>query len=79
VTSPLACVLCALDPQAVNIAVPMVQASLIAAPILLRGQIAGGAKRVLRKARRAEPDPGSEPTADELIAPTGDDQRDGAT
>ncbi len=43
-TGQLACILCAVDPQATSMLVPMAQASLIAAPIIFR-------KELLRAAR----------------------------
>ena len=42
--SPIACMLCAVDPAATSLLLPLAQATLISAPILLRGRIRRGVK-----------------------------------
>lgn len=43
------CMLCTLDPTGAVLTLPIAQATVIAAPIMLRGQIKRGAKAVRRR------------------------------
>jgi hypothetical protein len=54
--SPLACVVCSLDPQTTSLVLPLAQATIIAAPVILRKQIAKGVQSVrARRSRRTAP------------------------
>jgi hypothetical protein len=39
-STPLACVVCSLDPQTTSLILPLAQATIIAAPVILRKEIA---------------------------------------
>jgi hypothetical protein len=54
-SSPLACVMCGLDPQTTSLILPLAQATIVAAPVILRGEIRKGveALRARRSNRRA--------------------------
>jgi hypothetical protein len=67
--SQLACMLCAVDPQAASMLVPMAQASLIAAPLVFRKQLLRAAKSV----RRGDPIGDDDPSTD-----AGDDFAEGS-
>lgn len=49
-SSPLACVVCSVDPQTSSLVLPLAQATILAAPVILRNQIAKGVQSV--QARR---------------------------
>jgi hypothetical protein len=49
VMAPIACVVCAVDPNMAGLVVPLAQATLVATPILLRKQLARGIRRVTRR------------------------------
>ncbi len=53
-SSPLACVVCSIDPQTTSLVLPLAQATIIAAPVILRKQIAKGVQSVReRRSRRS--------------------------
>lgn len=54
-SAPLACVVCSLDPQTSSLILPIAQATIVAAPVILRDQIRRGARVLLdrRSSRRA--------------------------
>lgn len=45
--APLACMLCSIDPATANLLLPMAQATVITAPILLRDHVRRGARAVV--------------------------------
>jgi hypothetical protein len=45
-SSPIACMMCAVDPAMTSLMLPLAQATIISAPILLRGRIRRGIQRV---------------------------------
>jgi hypothetical protein len=53
--TPIACMMCNLDPGTTSLLLPLAQATIISAPILMRDQLRRGFRAV--RARR----PGSEP------------------
>jgi hypothetical protein len=55
----IACVMCAIDPNMAGLVVPLAQAAIIGAPILLRKQLARGVREVQR--RRATVDVDAQP------------------
>jgi hypothetical protein len=59
-SSPLACVVCSLDPQTSSLILPIAQATIVAAPLILRDQIRRGA-RALRDRRSGRRAPAAEP------------------
>jgi hypothetical protein len=70
-TTPLACVVCSVDPQTSSLLLPIAQATIIAAPILLRDEIRrrvrafherglGLRPHISSGGRPAEPDTGAE-------------------
>jgi hypothetical protein len=62
-TTSLACLLCAIDVQATSLLLPIAQATLISAPILMRKQLAEGVRRLAGQPE--EPDDDIEDEADE--------------
>ena len=62
-TSPLACVMCAVDPQTTSLLIPMAQASVIAVPFFFRQNIAAAIRRA-RGLPTAPIDPDSEEDCD---------------
>ena len=59
-SQPIACILCSIDPNTTSLMLPMAQATVIAAPILLRDHVKRGARAVagrLRDARFADAEP----------------------
>ena len=55
--TPLACVMCAMDPQTTSLVVPVAQAAVITVPIFFRGQIAAAVRRARKRVRPdASPD-----------------------
>ena len=50
-SSTLACVVCSLDPQTTSLVLPIAQAAIVAAPVILRDEIRKGLNSV--RARRA--------------------------
>ena len=59
-TAPIACVLCLIGPDAQQMVVPMAQAAVVVAPIVLRDRIRQGvgAVRSLRARRELAPEAG---------------------
>ena len=45
-SSPLACVVCSLDPQTTSLILPLAQATIVAAPVILRNEIRRGARAI---------------------------------
>lgn len=71
-SQPIACILCSIDPNTTSLMLPMAQATVIAAPILLRDHVKRGARAVagrLRDARFADAEP-MDADATEQIADT---------
>jgi hypothetical protein len=66
VMAPIACVLCAVDPNMAGLVVPLAQATMVATPILLRKQLARGFRRVTR---RREPMATNAPPRQSRLAP----------
>jgi len=57
-SSPLACVICSLDPQTSSLILPFAQATIVAAPVILRDEIRRGARAIRqRRSGRAGPTP----------------------
>lgn len=53
-STPLACVACSLDPQTTSLILPVAQATILAAPLILRAEIKKGVRAVrARRARRS--------------------------
>jgi len=50
-TSPVACILCSIDPNMPSLVLPVAQATVLAAPILLRDHVKRGAKAVAGRLR----------------------------
>jgi hypothetical protein len=55
-SSPLACVVCSLDPQTTSLILPLAQATIVAAPVILRDEIRKGARAILER-RSSRPAP----------------------
>ena len=70
--TPLACILCAIDPQTTSLIVPMAQATVIAVPIFFRGSIVAAIRRARGVADGID-EPESQPDGDR----SGDDDPDG--
>lgn len=51
-STPLACVACSLDPQTTSLVLPLAQATILAAPVILRAEIRKGLRAV--RARRSK-------------------------
>jgi hypothetical protein len=52
-STPLACVACSLDPQTTSLILPLAQATILAAPVILRAELRKGVQAVRsRRARR---------------------------
>jgi hypothetical protein len=52
-STPLACVVCSLDPQTTSLILPLAQATIIAAPVILRAELRRGVQSVrARRSRR---------------------------
>jgi hypothetical protein len=52
-STPLACIACSLDPQTTSLILPLAQATIIAAPVILRTELRKGVQAVrARRARR---------------------------
>jgi hypothetical protein len=52
-STPLACVACSLDPQTTSLILPLAQATILAAPVILRAQLRKGVQSVrARRSRR---------------------------
>ena len=52
-STPLACIACSLDPQTTSLVLPIAQATILAAPVILRAELRKGVQAVLaRRARR---------------------------
>ena len=52
-STPLACVACSLDPQTTSLILPLAQATILAAPVILRAQLRRSVAAVRsRRARR---------------------------
>lgn len=51
-STPLACVVCSLDPQTTSLILPLAQATVLAAPVILRAEIRKGVRAV--RARRSK-------------------------
>jgi hypothetical protein len=50
---PLACIACSLDPQTTSLILPLAQATILAAPVILRAELRKGVQAVRsRRARR---------------------------
>lgn len=47
--APIACVVCAVDPNMAGLVIPLAQATIVATPILLRKHIAGGVRKVRQR------------------------------
>jgi hypothetical protein len=45
-TLPLACIMCSIDPQTTSLLLPIAQATIISAPILMRKQLVDGVRRI---------------------------------
>lgn len=50
-SQPIACILCSIDPNTTSLMLPMAQATVIAAPILLRDHVKRGARAVAGRLR----------------------------
>jgi hypothetical protein len=72
-SSPLACVICSLDPQNTALILPLAQATIVAAPLILRDEIRKGARAVrARRSRRTLAEPATDAPNDEAApAPAG--------
>lgn len=57
-SSPLACLVCNLDPQTSSLILPIAQATIVAAPLILRDEIRKGA-RAIRERRSSRRGPAS--------------------
>jgi hypothetical protein len=52
-STPLACIACSLDPQTTSLILPLAQATILAAPVILRAELRKGVQAVRgRRARR---------------------------
>jgi hypothetical protein len=52
-STPLACIACSLDPQTTTLILPLAQATILAAPVILRAELSKGVQAVRsRRARR---------------------------
>ena len=62
--SPLACVVCSVDPQTTSLILPLAQATVIAAPVILRAELRKGvqALRARGSRRRAARGPAAGPS-----------------
>ncbi len=72
--SPIACMVCAVDPATTSLLLPLAQATLISAPILLRGHIRRGIQTARRR-RGATAGHAAEAVAgtpDDATAPAGE-------
>lgn len=50
--SPLACVVCSVDPQATSLILPLAQATMIAAPVILRAELKKGVRALRARGSR---------------------------
>jgi hypothetical protein len=53
-TSTIACIVCTFDPNTTSLLLPVAQATIIAAPILMRERIARALRRISHRARGRE-------------------------
>ena len=53
---PIACIMCLVPPDAQAFAIPLAQATVIAAPVLLRDQVRRGVAAVRRRRSRPKPE-----------------------
>ena len=56
-STPLACIACNLDPQTTSLVLPLAQATVLAAPVILRAQLRKGVQ-ALRSRRSRRPGAG---------------------
>jgi hypothetical protein len=76
--TPIACILCSIDPQTTSLLVPMAQATVIALPIVFRANIAAAIRRArgfaidITEPESVPPgDDGGEDGSDDLEPPGG--------
>jgi hypothetical protein len=69
-STPVACILCSIDPNMPSLVLPVAQATVLAAPILLRDHVKRGARAVVGRLREA---PDDETLQDDPGAPASED------
>jgi hypothetical protein len=54
--TPIACMMCNVDPSTASLLLPLAQATIISAPILLRSQLRRGFRAVRARGRGSDPE-----------------------